>query len=143
VELLLAAGARADALNPEDGTSVLHDAAAGGYTTILRILVDAARTQLLHGADGPGAGGAAGDEPPAAEATAGSADGRTDSPSAVAQGQEQQDQGQEQEQQQQQQQERAGEAGGEDVVATASRPQQPKTLLELINAADRCVQQAG
>jgi ankyrin repeat protein len=63
VEALLEAGARVDELNSEDGTSVLHDAAAGGYTTIMRILIDAARKQMKKGggdgAGGSGEGGAA------------------------------------------------------------------------------------
>lgn len=62
---LLAAGARVDALNQEDGTSAIHDAAAGGYTEILMMLVDAAKQQLswVQAADGgmaPGAVGGAG-----------------------------------------------------------------------------------
>ncbi|GBF91034.1 hypothetical protein Rsub_03889 [Raphidocelis subcapitata] len=58
---LLAAGARVDALNPEDGTSALHDAAAGGYTAILEALARAARRQLapLDGGGGGGEGAAA------------------------------------------------------------------------------------
>jgi hypothetical protein len=54
--VLLERGARVDALNREDGTTPLHDAAAGGYCGILRLIADAARGQLDWGR---AAGGAA------------------------------------------------------------------------------------
>ncbi|KAI8475925.1 MAG: ankyrin repeat-containing domain protein [Monoraphidium minutum] len=57
-ELLLAAGARVAAINAEDGSSALHDAAAGGHDAILTALADAARRQLGEaGGDGGGGGG--------------------------------------------------------------------------------------
>jgi ankyrin repeat protein len=39
-ELLLQEGAKADAANPEDGTTPLHDAAAGGYAGIVQLLLE-------------------------------------------------------------------------------------------------------
>lgn len=39
-ELLLQEGAKADAVNPEDGTTPLHDAAAGGYAGIVQMLLE-------------------------------------------------------------------------------------------------------
>ncbi|KAF6264846.1 ankyrin repeat-containing domain protein [Scenedesmus sp. NREL 46B-D3] len=42
VELLLREGATADPVNPEDGTTPLHDAAAGGYAGIVQMLLERA-----------------------------------------------------------------------------------------------------
>jgi len=70
VKLLLAAGARVDAINVEDGTSALHDAAAGGYARILRLLVDAAERQLDWRGVGAAAPAGAGDSAGAAAAAA-------------------------------------------------------------------------
>ena len=66
---LLDAGARADAVNAEDGTTPLHDAAAGGYAGIMRLVADAARGQLKgkKGGGGGGAGAAAAAEEEGAE----------------------------------------------------------------------------
>lgn len=64
------------ALNCEDGTTALHDAAAGGYTSIMRILVDAAREQLgKPAAAGAAAGGGDGAAEGAAEGEAAAAGG--------------------------------------------------------------------
>jgi ankyrin repeat protein len=41
-ELLLQQGAKADAVNPEDGSTPLHDAAAGGYAGIVQLLLEKA-----------------------------------------------------------------------------------------------------
>jgi hypothetical protein len=99
-----------DALNSADGTSVLHDAAAGGYTSILRALVDAARKQLKK----PKAGGDAGKEAPAAEGAAevSGGGGGDKEPAAAAGGEE-----------------GGGEEGGDGPAA-------PRTLGDLINHQD-------
>jgi Ankyrin repeats (3 copies)/Ankyrin repeat len=47
VRLLLDAGAPPGAINPEDGTSALHDAAAGGYGDAVAALLAATGTSLL------------------------------------------------------------------------------------------------
>lgn len=76
VQLLLARGARVAALNGDDGTTALHDAAAGGYTAILRTLVDAARRRDAAAPAGGGQAGAAGDgEASTSGAAAGGDDG--------------------------------------------------------------------
>lgn len=46
VEQLLAAGCAADVVNAEDGTSALHDAAAGGYLGIVQLLLSKAGSVL-------------------------------------------------------------------------------------------------
>jgi hypothetical protein len=57
-DLLLAAGADPGAVNPEDGTTPLHDAAAGGYEAILAAL-GAAALRRAQGSPDRGAGAAA------------------------------------------------------------------------------------
>jgi ankyrin repeat protein len=41
-EALIAAGCKLDPINSEDGTTPLHDAAAGGYAGIAQLLFDKA-----------------------------------------------------------------------------------------------------
>lgn len=47
VEALIAAGCKLDPINREDGTSPLHDAAAGGYLGIAQLLVDKAGPAMV------------------------------------------------------------------------------------------------
>jgi hypothetical protein len=47
VETLIAAGCQLDVINSLDGTSPLHDAAAGGYLGIAQLLVDKAGAGLV------------------------------------------------------------------------------------------------
>jgi len=42
VEALIAAGCKLDPVNSDDSTSPLHDAAAGGYLSIVQLLLDKA-----------------------------------------------------------------------------------------------------
>jgi hypothetical protein len=65
-----------DALNPEDGTSPFHDAAAGGFTPILRRLADAARRQLAWTGGGGGTAAAGGQAQASAQGSVGK-DGAT------------------------------------------------------------------
>lgn len=57
VKLLLEYGAEANILNEEDGSSVLHDAAAGGYFEICQLLLvsspELVKIGELHGPHGP------------------------------------------------------------------------------------------
>jgi hypothetical protein len=47
VEALIAAGCKLDPINREDGTSPLHDAAAGGYLGIAQLLLDKAGPAMV------------------------------------------------------------------------------------------------
>ena len=42
MDALVAAGCRLDPVNGDDGTTPLHDAAAGGYVAIAQLLLDKA-----------------------------------------------------------------------------------------------------
>ncbi|GBF91066.1 hypothetical protein Rsub_03922 [Raphidocelis subcapitata] len=143
VKVLLAAGARVDALNSEDATSVLHDAAAGGYATILRLLVDAARDQLAGGGGGAAAAGEAEGEQQRGEREEGSkaeeGGAAVGGEAAAAEG----EQGKEEEKGEEE--EGAAAAGkaskgeGEEEAeeeAAAPPPAPPRTLLALVNCVD-------
>lgn len=54
VQQLLDHGCDPTAVNPEDGTTVLHDAAAGGYLEIVELLVDKTGAALLDVQDEDG-----------------------------------------------------------------------------------------
>lgn len=47
VDALVAAGCKLDPVNSEDGTSPLHDAAAGGYLDIVTLLLDKAGAGMV------------------------------------------------------------------------------------------------
>lgn len=47
VEALIAAGCKLDPINRDDGTSPLHDAAAGGYLGIAQLLLDKAGPAMV------------------------------------------------------------------------------------------------
>lgn len=54
VEALIAAGCKLDPINREDGTSPLHDAAAGGYLGIAQLLLDKAGPAMVTQQDADG-----------------------------------------------------------------------------------------
>lgn len=47
MDALVAAGCKLDPVNSEDGTSPLHDAAAGGYLDIVTLLLDKAGAGMV------------------------------------------------------------------------------------------------
>lgn len=53
-ELLLQEGCKADPVNPEDGTTPLHDAAAGGYLDIVKLLLSKSGTSMINCQDADG-----------------------------------------------------------------------------------------
>jgi len=124
VKLLLAAGARVDTLNAEDGTSVLHDAAAGGYTTIIRWLVDAAREQL----DGRGAAGAGAAAEPSGEQQQADGEAKEEKEGEGATPAQQQQPGAEEE-------DKEDDTGARPPSAVAA-PNPPRSLSDLINLQD-------
>ncbi|GAX77607.1 hypothetical protein CEUSTIGMA_g5051.t1 [Chlamydomonas eustigma] len=50
-DLLIKKGASANTINQEDGSSALHDAAAGGYLDICRLLLEHSSEDMIHKAD--------------------------------------------------------------------------------------------